>query len=181
MSVQDTVAQVRGKYGEKPSLDECGAICNEVAWIHRAEGFGVSRKESGTRAVRHDGTNIAVDVIMKTDGDAWDILVGAGEQAAPAFYPLGKITDPARGFVAPIAPKDAPPTPSPDPPPSQDELLRSIKILSDHVIGALEEIHLIRSDIAALTAAMSKLATRTYRGEARLLGTRVTFTMTPNP
>ena len=42
-----TVRRVRAKYGPLVSADECTAMCNEVAWIHRADGFGLLSKNYG--------------------------------------------------------------------------------------------------------------------------------------
>ena len=74
MSLLDTIEAVRAVYGPTMSDDECVALCNAVAWIHRAEGFGLSRKTSGTRGRRHDGQECCHDVVMLLDGRYWDIL-----------------------------------------------------------------------------------------------------------
>lgn len=115
MSLLDTIEAVRAVYGPTMSDDECVALCNAVAWIHRAEGFGLSRKTSGTRGRRHDGQECCHDVVMLLDGRYWDILTAAGGASTPNWSstPNGRITDPARGWLAPIAPKDTPVVPNP--------------------------------------------------------------------
>ena len=104
-------------------------MCNAVAWIHRAEGFGLSRKTSGTRGRRHDGQECCHDVVMLLDGRYCDILTAAGGASTPNWSstPNGRITDPARGWVAPIVPQGQPEPPvpppvdpPPQPPPSSD-------------------------------------------------------------
>jgi len=110
MTIQETLAQVRAKYGPTPTTDECGAICNETAFIHRndPEKWGVNRKDGGNHAVRYDGMNIAADIIQNgVTGMAYDCLVAAGDggPASPAWNAVGVITDPARPWVAPIVPE----------------------------------------------------------------------------
>lgn len=102
----ETIRQVRAKYGATMNDDECVELCNKVAWIHRSGGYGVSRKESGTRGTRHDGQQCCHDVVMLRDGRYWDILQAAGGASIPKWQPTedGTITDPARGWIAPIAP-----------------------------------------------------------------------------
>ena len=118
----ETIRAVRAKYPTPCDDDQCVAICNEVAWIERVSGYGVSRKESGTRGTRYDGQQCCHDVIMLRDGTYWDILGQAGAASIPQWgnngdgTPSGVITDPARGWVAPIRPQDAIDPPPPPPP-----------------------------------------------------------------
>jgi len=119
-TIQETLAQVRAKYGPAPTRDECGAICNETAYWHRndPEGWGVNQKTGGAYATRHDGQRIASDIIQSgATKEAYDCLVAAGDggPATPAWNAVGQITDPARPWIAPIPPQGNPPDP-PDPP-----------------------------------------------------------------
>lgn len=118
-----TVATVRDKYGPMPTADECVEICNEVAWIHRADGFGVAEKTAGTRGQRHDGQLCAIDglVFRHKDGSHVDqfvdILVGADNATPPRARPGWDVKDTSnRKWVAPIQPPGTP-TPPPDPGP----------------------------------------------------------------
>ena len=119
-----TIQAARARYGPTCTDSECVEICNEVAWVHRAEGYGISKKTTGTRGRRYDGQEACHDVIMLRDGSYWDILASAGAASVPQWsaQPNGVITDPARGWVAPIVPQGAvePPVP-PDPPPAGDK------------------------------------------------------------
>jgi len=105
MSVLDTLNQLRAGYGPTMTDDECVALINAAAWAHRAEGYGLSRKDAGTGGTRYDGVRLCHDVIMLQNGQAWDVLTGAGAQSTPTWGSVGVITDPSRGWVAPIAPQ----------------------------------------------------------------------------
>lgn len=134
MTMLATIQNVRAKYPTPCGDDDCVAICNEVAWIYRAAGYGVSRKESGTRGTRYDGQQCCHDVIMFQDGTYWDILISAGEASIPKWgtngdgQPSGYITDPTRGWIAPIPPQDQPP-----PPPPPDDLAARVTALEAEV------------------------------------------------
>lgn len=124
MTIQETLAAVRARYGPSPTKDECGAICNETAWLHRndPERWGVSGKTGGSFATLYDGTRIAADIIQNgVTKMAYDVLVAAGDggPANPAWNAVGIITDPARPWLPPIQPQDAPPVEPPpiEPPP----------------------------------------------------------------
>ena len=115
MDLRSTIESVRAKYGSTMNDDQCVELCNEVAWIHRNEQVGLSRKESGTRGRRYDGQECCHDVVMLPNGQYWDILTAAGGASTPSWSstPNGVITDKARGWVAPIAPQGTPVVPNP--------------------------------------------------------------------
>ncbi|HMN09323.1 MAG TPA: hypothetical protein PKC83_11105 [Gemmatimonadaceae bacterium] len=119
MSMLDTLNALRAAYGPTLTDDQCVELLNAAAWQHRAEGYGLSKKTSGTRGRRHDGQECCHDVLMLRDGTYWDCLSGAGAASTPVWgQPSGTITDPARGWVAPIAPTQGEvPSPVPVPPP----------------------------------------------------------------
>jgi len=121
MGMLETLQGLRGLYGPTMTDDECVELLNEAAFIHAAEGYGLSRKETGTRGRRYDGQECCHDVLMWRDGTYWDVLMAAGGASVPTWGPpSGTITDPRRGWVAPIVPQGGvvvPPEP-PDPPPS---------------------------------------------------------------
>lgn len=122
MSIQYTLTVVRAKYGPTPTTDECGAICNEVAWIHRhdPEQWGVSGKTTGNHATLYDGTKIAADILQEgLTLQAYDVLRAAGDggPAEPVWQPLGPLDNPARPWLPPVAPQGSDPGPGPDPDP----------------------------------------------------------------
>lgn len=120
MSVLETLRLLRGQYGATMTDDECVDLINAAAWAHRAEGYGLSRKDSGTHGTRYDGVRCCHDVLMLKSGQAWDVLTGAGAASQPTWGSVGMITDPSRGWVAPIAPQGTGtgPTPPLVPPPA---------------------------------------------------------------
>ena len=124
MGMLETLTRLRANYGATMNDDECVALCNDAAWEHQAQGYGISRKETGTRGRRYDGLEACHDVIMLRDGTYWDVLQAAGAASVPTWGPpSGTITDPKRGWVAPIVPQGGvvPPDPEPPQPPSDLE------------------------------------------------------------
>jgi hypothetical protein len=54
--------EIRRKYPVSPTVDQCVAILNELAWNHRSEGFGLLRKDGGNRGKQpKTGINCSVD------------------------------------------------------------------------------------------------------------------------
>jgi hypothetical protein len=143
------------------TADECGAICNAVAWKNRAGGWGVSGKTGGNHAVRHDGERIAVDILHHAPSNhVIDILVAAGERggapgpAEPAWQDHGPNTQASRPWVAPIAPQGVQPIPTtptiPTIPPTvcrfEPTDLGSIQSALVGVVNLLAEIRLEAED-----------------------------------
>lgn len=98
-----------------------GDILNEVAWRHRHEGFGLSRKTGGRRVPSPVG-EIAEDVLMRSDGHHWDVLGAAavGNPLRPGRGPsIGIMRDPGRPFVNPVEPRASAPPAQPPSPPAQ--------------------------------------------------------------
>jgi len=94
---------------------QLGEYLNRVAWIGRADGWGLHRKDSGTRCPQPRGVTVGCDILVH--GSSWsvyDVLLGSEEQAEPAWNWKGPINNPAN-FVPPTAP-DMPEPPPPDPP-----------------------------------------------------------------
>ena len=123
---QATVESVRQKYLGCPSKNACVEICNEVAWIHRAEGFGIAEKTSGTLGTRHDGQTASIDGLVYRPPQGGpenfiDILFSADATAPPCARAQWIVHETnIRKFIPPIAPQTAPPTPEPEPPPTGD-------------------------------------------------------------
>jgi hypothetical protein len=121
-----TLRAERGRYGPRPSPAELTNILNATAWVHRADGWGLSRKLTGERCPGlpgHDG-DVACDVLHhRPSAQIWDVLVAAGEAAMPSCdgY-LGVQTDISRPWVAPVEPVGAIPSPPPGPDPVAAEL-----------------------------------------------------------
>jgi hypothetical protein len=123
--VAATLAAVCAKY-PGPVRDDSvfGLVLNETAWVHRATGWGLSRKDGG-RHVDSPVGPIAEDVLHHQPSNLhWDVLAAAaiGNPLDPArggSQPIGQMTNPARPWVAPVDPGGASTVPPPvvEPPP----------------------------------------------------------------
>lgn len=112
------------------SDEHLGEILNEVAYRHRAEGWGLSRKTGGRRVDSPVG-EIAEDILQLPNGNHYDVL-GAAAQGNPLLpgraSNIGTIDLNARPWVAPVAhrlswlgghtPPPVDPSPTPPPPPA---------------------------------------------------------------
>lgn len=116
-----TVREERSRYGAVMGHDECARLCNAVAWRHRAQGFGVSAKASGTFGTLPNGVKIAHDILHHLpSNELVDILTAAGAESVPQWAPVGPPQSPDRVFVAPVDPQSwvSSPTPAPTNPPA---------------------------------------------------------------
>lgn len=109
-NVCDTLKAQRALYPAIPTADQLGEMLNNTALVHKAEGFGLSRKTGGTRCPSPAG-QIACDILMrKSDSLIWDVLIAAGEASTPTCgEALGPMTDPSRPFVDPVGTTPPPP------------------------------------------------------------------------
>lgn len=154
MSVFETLVRVRARYGpvwdetpdgrveHKPYLtpEQLGSLLNEVAWLHRAEGWGVNCKPSGNNVPAPDGTRIAADILHnRNDNVIVDCLVAAGERSEPTWNVLGQMTDPNRPWHAPTMPALEPP--EPPQPPTQPPVSQPPSVDLAPVIDILADIH----------------------------------------
>lgn len=201
MTIQETLAQVRGKYTydqtKGPTEDQCAAICNETAWIHRndPERWGVSTKTNGSFGTLSDGSQVAVDIIQNgVTREAFDCLYAAGFDpvtqkygpAAPVWNSVGVITDPARPWKAPIDPGTTPPDP-PDPPyPPQPPVngYATAEALAKHDAEIKAALQTLGASLPALVPVLTNtlkamLAATEFEGTAKILGMTVRFTLKP--
>jgi hypothetical protein len=119
-----TLQQVAGRYPGAASDAILGKVLNEVAWVHRKEGFGLSRKDGGRYIVHPVLGPIAEDILQLSDGTHWDVLEGAGH-GNPLKPHQGEsiVPNTPRAWVAPIEPSPEviipppPDKPEPIPPP----------------------------------------------------------------
>jgi len=102
-NILSTVRAVRANYGAQPSDQELGQMLNEMAWIERAGGWGLSTKSGGTRCPSPQGVDIACDILYHRPSNVIvDVLIAAGEASTPSWSVLGQNTDPSRPWLAPI-------------------------------------------------------------------------------
>jgi hypothetical protein len=176
MTPLEAVQTARSKYGPSPTGDECGAIVNHAAYLLGGP-WGVNAKPGGTNAPQpKTGIRIARDVLHNRDTNIiYDVLVAAGDggEARPAFQELGPATDPSRPWVAPVAPEGVEPQPQPGDDTFEKEIVARLDVLGDQVFELGVAIEKLRQ-------AMVAAGSRSYRGEAKILGMKTTFTLTPN-
>jgi hypothetical protein len=155
MTIQETLAQVRAKHTydptKGPTENECAAICNETAWIHRGdpETWGLSTKTTGGYGTLSDGSHVAADILQSyVTMEIFDCLVAAGwdeqEQrygpATPSWQPKGVLIDSARPWKAPINPgTTVPPGPDPNPPTDLETRVLSLEADMKVVQSALRD------------------------------------------
>jgi hypothetical protein len=149
--------------------EHLGEILNAVAWVHRDEGWGLSRKTGG-RHVDSPVGPIAEDILQLPDGNHFDVLGGAavGNPLRPnQGESIGIINLRDRPWVAPVAhtvswrqldePDDPPPPPDPPPtnggnpvpPPTVDNgpVLAAIEALSVEVRALTSEMATIKNGL----------------------------------
>ncbi len=106
-----TIEHVRAKYPAMIDWDQSVAIVNEVAWIHRADGFGCLRKDSGNHGQQpHTGTNCSVDWLVSNTFNLGKDCLGSTPNsdegtlgAANPQWGEGEEFDLAR-WIAPVTP-----------------------------------------------------------------------------
>lgn len=137
MAVFDTLQIERAKYGTPMTNEQCVEMLNTVAWIHRAEGWGLSGKTSGTRARRYDGVEVAHDILHHLPtNDLYDVLEAAPTVARPIFNNVGK-PFPGRPFIAPIEPKSGSSHPVPTPTPSPGPTVPPPNVVEQRLLDAI--------------------------------------------
>jgi hypothetical protein len=140
----DTVEFARKHYptDEDLGVERAFYVTNEVAWIHRDEGFGLRKKPTGNNylgyavdIVFHKPTNQFVDVLgsSETEGNPqWSEVAGAvPEEWAPPLDPETMLPDP--------------PGPNPDPPdPPDDSDLEGrvayLEAMTQHILDHLRAV-----------------------------------------
>lgn len=152
----DVCATLRTERGSAPieSNAQLGAMLNRVAWTHRAQGLGLSRKTAGNFCPSPAGL-IACDILELPTGVAWDVFVGAevGFPAAPnCGASFGVLNDPSRPWVAPVNPGDVvdPPPPPPPPPPLPAGDASTASLQQQQLVVLLQIVQQLERQNAAL-------------------------------
>lgn len=153
-------------YAVVQTAADLGAILNRVAWTHRADGWGLSRKDFGTCVPSPVGL-IAEDVLHHQPSNFhWDVLAGAG--VGQPLKPIqtdaiGPMTDPRRPWVAPVDPGGdiTKPTPPVDVHACRfaatdlTAVLAGQAALAAQLEGVRQELVLLSRDLHALFAAQN--------------------------
>lgn len=167
--VYDTLVEVCDSYPFPVVQDamHLGEILNAVAWRHRAEGWGLSRKTGGTRVPSPAG-EIAEDILQLPDGHHFDVLgaAGVGKPLRPGQpESIGVIDLQARPWVAPVdhvpawlAATGGPPRSHSTP---QPPAAAAPACAARAVVEPLQaQIDVVRSHIDALRAQLDAVAAR---------------------
>jgi len=183
--VYATVVRLSAPYADRPVPDgyTMGAILNAIAWTHRDEGWGLSRKTSGKRVDSPVG-EIAEDILHhRPTGLLYDIWIGA-DVGRPLYVPsvivdVGPPQSPDRVFVAPVQPVGVtpippgpvtptwpPPTPTPVQPVCRvSEVMAELSVIKAQLAGVLEVLEIVIAgqatlggDVARLTQDVQRLA-----------------------
>jgi hypothetical protein len=98
-----------------------GQLLNDTAWVHRADGYGLLKKPSGSNCPQPEtGIKISRDILMLPSGRIFDCLIDAEGQAVPTWSEK-KPVNPAL-WTVPVDPEadggvvEPPEPPEPEPP-----------------------------------------------------------------
>jgi hypothetical protein len=159
----------RATYPTPMAPTQLAALLNEVAWAHRAEGWGLLRKTGGNRCPRRDGVEVSCDfLVYQPTAQGWDVLIASDTDAIPSWqgpYPIA-IAD----FVAPIDP-GLPPEPEPIPVIDFTPVLSALEMARVSTATAIAESEQrIRADLADLRAHLNTFWTQALPIVAAVLG-----------
>lgn len=172
----------RAKYGPAPTQAEAVAILNAVAFKHKDEGWGLSRKDGGTNCrsplfshpvacdiLHHRPTNTLFDVLRDDAGHG-----GPGEAV---WNSVGPPQSPDRTWTAPVQSQGntVPPPPVCDqcPPDLSGDLAR-VTADRDRLSQELDQFRerslTCEQSLTVARADLSKCLSRPVRCEAKLFG-----------
>lgn len=102
MKPLDTLVELRKKYPTPMSGDQLGELLNDVAWAHRAEGYGLLSKPAGANCRQpQTGTLISRDIlILQGSGRIFDVLIDSEGKGTPTWGEKNALS-PSR-FVPPV-------------------------------------------------------------------------------
>ena len=162
----DTLNAVRAKYPELVDRDQAVAILNEVAWIHRAEGFGLLAKPGGNHGYQpRTGIACSIDwLVHRPSGMGFDAGVDGPDEAHKGplrpTWGSGENFDLSR-FIAPVEPlgqpQDAPKDDAPAATPGEPSAPVSVDVqpLLDKIEDATERM--VKAVTDASQAEIAKL------------------------
>lgn len=182
-SLLPTVQRVRATYGARMTEAEVGAMLNQIAWEHRADGWGLLRKTGGTRCPVPQGGEASCDILIHAPSVRhFDVLGDVDGAATPTWRDVGPcVLGPSSGcemarFLAPVPPSGQPvpepqPVPVPQPDPNIPRLFEQIAALTRTVealrMWADERFAASHQELQRLGADVSTLRARVELLEAR--------------
>ena len=142
-------------YAVVQTASDLGAILNRVAWAHRADGWGLSRKDFGTCVPSPVGL-VAEDVLHHRPSNLhWDVLAGAG--VGQSLRPIqtdaiGPMTDLRRPWVAPTDPGGDVSVPTP---PVDVHVCKHVPVdmtpWTQQAAALLAQVHTLSGQVAGLS------------------------------
>lgn len=170
-TVAQTLARLRANYPTPMTKAQAGALLNEVAWTHRADGWALLGKKSGNNCPIPGGALVSCDFLLNaTTLRGWDALAdsegagkpmkmdGAGDDMSAA------IGGGARSVVLPVAPAGGGPAGGgPAEPPvvvPVEDLKPHIKALEDQVDALIGAVTALKSELAAQRDALNNFDKR---------------------
>jgi VCBS repeat protein len=112
-----TLQAFRGQYPTPMSPAQLAEYINKVAWQHRAEGWGLLRKDSGSRCPLPNGVPISCDFLFHLPSrTGFDVLIASDTDAIPAWQGPFDLSAGTSRYVAPLAPTEPPVSTSGDVP-----------------------------------------------------------------
>lgn len=82
----ETLQTIRPLYPTPMSNAQLGEMLNQVAWLHRAEGYGLLYKPAGANCPQpQTGIKVSRDILMLPDGRIYDCLIDAEGDATPTW------------------------------------------------------------------------------------------------
>lgn len=107
MAIYDTLIANRKTYPTPMSNAQLGALLNETAWAHRAEGYGQLKKPTGANCPQPTtGTLVSRDILCVVLGAnlvLYDCLIDAEGKATPTWDRKESLQDLSR-WTAPVEP-----------------------------------------------------------------------------
>lgn len=117
-SVQQTLERLRPAY---PNTDAAAAVyLNEVAWVHRTEGFALLGKEGGRSCLTPGNRHVSCDFLVHVPTKRGFDVIRGDDAGTPQFGGEGEdltaaLADGSRTVVLPVPPAGGPVDP-PQPP-----------------------------------------------------------------
>lgn len=157
--VYATLVALRPKY-PTPLVDKGAELLNEVAWTHRAQGYGLERKDGGANC-GCPGISVRMGCdILRTATLGWDVLQDAEGAGNPVQSDSGP-AEPSR-FVAPVTPDGivVPPVEPPVEPPTDPALEQRVTALEVKVAAQQVQLTEQKQQLAAQATALEILDDR---------------------
>lgn len=104
-SLLPTLQRFRSEYPTPMSPAQLAELLNRVAWEHRADGWGLLRKDSGNRCPAPQQVFVSCDFLFHLPTlHGFDVLIASDTDAIPAWQGPHDMSNNVSRFVAPVGP-----------------------------------------------------------------------------